>query len=120
MSKDAEVFSLGEFDLNHLTLGEICELEDYTGSSLDTMFSSFSGGKKGQPQGKILVAIAWLMRRREDPSFTLEDAKNLRIEFGSSEEVQRQAIDKARESGMAPEQIEHLESLLAKGQTTDG
>jgi hypothetical protein len=65
-------------DLDHLTVGEIEEIEDLTGLSIDAF------GEKGKPKGKMLRAIGYVTRKRTDPAYTWEAAGNLRVELGSA------------------------------------
>lgn len=53
-----------EYRLDDLTLNELSELEDVTGSNIDEMnFGSV----------KVLRHLAFLMERRRDPNVTVED-----------------------------------------------
>lgn len=54
-------------DLAALTLGDLIDLEDAGGSLADMQ------------SAKTIVAMVWLMRRREDPTFTLADARNVSV-----------------------------------------
>lgn len=60
-------------DISDLTLGEVEEFEEITGLAL----SNFGEGKPFP--AKALVALVFLTKRRIDPSFTIEDARLLRI-----------------------------------------
>lgn len=62
-------------DLDHLTVGEIEEIEELTGQGLDAF------GAPG-PKGKMLRAIAFVTRKRSNPDFTWEEAGKLRVELG--------------------------------------
>lgn len=64
-------------DLNHLTVAEIEEIEERTGLPFDQF------GESGKPKGKLLRGIAFVLRRREDPSFTWEEAGNLKVVLGA-------------------------------------
>jgi len=61
------------FDWEDLTLEEIEFLEEYTGLSIDSMDID------GRPKGKLLVAMAYIARRRDDPDFTVEQARKMKI-----------------------------------------
>lgn len=50
-------------DLNTFTLGDLIDLEDAGGSLTDLQ------------SARTIVALVWLVRRREDPTFTIEQAK---------------------------------------------
>jgi hypothetical protein len=69
-----------ELDINSLTIGEIEEIEDLGGQPIDSLFSAT--GKKG----KALRAIAFVMKRRENPDFTWEEAGDLRINLSGDEQ----------------------------------
>ena len=62
-------------ELNALTVGEIEDLEEITEGPLDVSFS------EGSKKGKALKALAWVLKRREDESFTLEDARKMRVQL---------------------------------------
>ena len=54
--------------MKQLTLGEIAKVEDLTGRSIDD---------QNQPRGKYLIALTYVLKRREDPDFTYADAENM-------------------------------------------
>ena len=51
-------------DINSLTIAEVVEIEDRTGMPLDAL------GQADKPKGRMLQALAWISKRREDPDFT--------------------------------------------------
>lgn len=61
------------FDIDHFTLGEIAQLEELSGQSLSD-FSSDSA-----PKARFLTALAYLAKRRQDPSFTFSQAEALTL-----------------------------------------
>ncbi len=67
-------------DINSLTIGEIEEIEELGDQPIDALFSAT--GKKG----KALRAIAFVMKRRDNPDFTWEEAGDLRINLSSDEQ----------------------------------
>ena len=67
---DNEHFSI---DINDLTIGEIVEIEERTGLPLDAL------GQADKPKGRMLQALAYIVKRREDPEFTWEQAGELKI-----------------------------------------
>ena len=67
---DTEHFSI---DINDLTIGEVVEIEDLTGLPLDAL------GQADKPKGRMLQALAFISKRREDPDFTWEMAGELKI-----------------------------------------
>jgi hypothetical protein len=56
------------FDFESLTLNEVETIELITGSSIDQLMDA------GQAKGKAMKAIIWIMKKRTDPNFTLEQA----------------------------------------------
>lgn len=67
-----EVF---EVNLQSLKIREIEEIEDALGAGVDAAFA------EGQPRGKALRVVAWVLKKRADPDFTLEQAGELVIQF---------------------------------------
>lgn len=67
---------MNEEILNNLTLGEIEEIENYTGLSIMEIGEQFETGK-----GKIsnLTFMVYLLKRRENPEYTLENARNIQL-----------------------------------------
>ncbi|MFE5621724.1 hypothetical protein ACFQ8S_06880 [Streptomyces virginiae] len=68
----SDVLSLS---LDSLTLNEIEMIEDIIDGPLDGI------AKPGAKKAKLLKAMAFVIKRRDNPDFTLEDAGNLRIEL---------------------------------------
>ena len=58
-------------NVNDLTLGEVEEVENYSGLPMAAL------ADPDAKKGRLLVALAWVIKRKEDPSFTLESAKRL-------------------------------------------
>ncbi|WP_030779360.1 hypothetical protein [Streptomyces sp. NRRL S-920] len=67
-----EVLSL---DIDSLTIDEIDVIEEIIDGPLDSL------AKPGARKAKMLRAMAVVIKRREDPSFTAEDAGKLKIQF---------------------------------------
>tara|TARA_R100000808_G_scaffold23545_2_gene52379 strand:- start:124 stop:378 length:255 start_codon:yes stop_codon:yes gene_type:complete len=65
-------------DINDLTIAEVVEIEDLTGMPLDAL------GQTDKPKGRMLQALAYISKRRENPEFTFEDAGALKITTDSS------------------------------------
>lgn len=61
------------FSLDNLTLGEISQLEELSGLSLSEI------AEEHAPKGKFMTALAYLAKRREDPSFTFSQAETLTL-----------------------------------------
>ena len=60
-------------DISDLTIAEVVQIEDLTGLPLDAL------GQDDKPKGRMLQALAYISKRREDPSFTFEQAGELKI-----------------------------------------
>ena len=72
---DIEHFNI---DINDLTIGEIVEIEERTGLPLDAL------GQADKPKGKMLQALAYISKRRDNPDFTWEMAGDLKINTDST------------------------------------
>ena len=59
------------FDFESLTLNEVEQIELITGNSIDQILDA------GQPKGKAMKAIIFIMKKRLDPNFTLEQAGSM-------------------------------------------
>ncbi|MDP9388183.1 MAG: hypothetical protein M3Q48_09810 [Actinomycetota bacterium] len=59
-------------DPDDLTLGEVEQLEELTGKPLGEMFN-------GAISAKAATALVYVIKRREDPAFTLDDARAFKI-----------------------------------------
>lgn len=64
-----------EIDLNHLTIAEIETIEEITGTPIDALQDP------KLPKGKTLRAIAYVVGKRDDPEYTLEQAGQKRVMF---------------------------------------
>jgi hypothetical protein len=60
-----------KFDFESLTLTEVETIELITGSSIDQLMDA------GQPKGKALKAIIFVIKKRKDPNYTLEQAGSI-------------------------------------------
>ena len=56
------------FDFESLTLNEVEQIELITGNSIDQILDA------GQAKGKAMKAIIFVMKKRLDPNFTIEQA----------------------------------------------
>ena len=59
-------------DMAELTLRDLAELGDVLGAPLSTIM-------EGADQARGIAAVAFIMARRQDPTFTMDDALNLRM-----------------------------------------
>jgi hypothetical protein len=66
-------------ELDSLTVEEVEILEEVTGAAFEQAFQA------GRPKGKALRALAYIVGRRSDPTFTLEDAGRTRLSFAGSD-----------------------------------
>ena len=70
MSDAEELFNI---DVSDLTIAEVVLIEDKTGLPLDAL------GDADKPKGRMLQALAYIVKKREDPDFTWDQAGELRI-----------------------------------------
>jgi hypothetical protein len=56
--------------VDSLTLGDLADIEDVAGVSLNGM-------DLDNPSMKVALAFVWIVKRRADPTFTYEKARNL-------------------------------------------
>lgn len=61
------------FDLNSLSMGEVTQLEELSGLSLSAMADETA------PKGRFMTAMAYLSKRRDDPTFTWSQAEALTL-----------------------------------------
>lgn len=59
------------FDFESLTLNEVEQIELISGTSIDQILDA------GNPKGKAMKAIIFIMKKRLDPNFTLEQAGSI-------------------------------------------
>jgi hypothetical protein len=64
-----------------LTIGEVEEVEELAGQSIDTF------ARPGSPKAKFMRAMGMMMRRRTDPSFTWEQSYRLKVRIDSDNQV---------------------------------
>jgi len=104
------------FDPDDLTLGELEEFETATGKPLDEVMSEQPvvgadgkpvRDKRGRPLQQVrmtmkeVIALMWLIRRRDEPGFTLEDARKLRVADLNELELVQNGDPKANGHGPA-------------------
>ena len=75
MSEVEDIFNV---DVSDLTIAEVVEIEDRTGLPLDAL------GQADKPKGKMLQALAYIVKRRADPTYTWEQAGELRVSAAQS------------------------------------
>jgi hypothetical protein len=64
---------MSAFDFDSMTLEEVELIENLTNSSIDEAFSN------GKPKGKALSAFVWVVMKRSNPAFKMEDAKKMTL-----------------------------------------
>jgi hypothetical protein len=58
-------------DINNLTLGEVSRIEEISGLPLSAM------ADEEKPKGKQLAAVAFVIMKREDSTYTMKQAEAL-------------------------------------------
>jgi len=61
------------FDINTLTLGEVETMEEIVGRDVMRELG------QGTPSVKTLLALVYVIKHRDNPAFTLDDARALRV-----------------------------------------
>lgn len=61
------------FDPNSLDVGEMIAMEEVAGEGCLIQLS------EGKPSAKLIGAIVWILNRRDNPDFTLEDAYKVKV-----------------------------------------
>lgn len=83
-----ETFNLDEIDVDSfladLTIGEMEALEEITGAPLEDLVDEDGNLAVAVPKVKLLKAIVWISKHRENPDFTLEDASRLKLSFDAA------------------------------------
>jgi hypothetical protein len=64
---------MNKFDFEGLTLEEVEIIENLTNSSIDEAFTN------GKPKGKALSAFVWVVLKRDNPNYKMEDARKLSL-----------------------------------------
>lgn len=60
-------------DINTLTLGEVAKIEELSGQPLASL------SDEAAPKGKLMTALAFVIKRRQDPKYTMIQAEGLRM-----------------------------------------
>lgn len=60
-------------NVEQLTIGEIAKVEELSGQSINAL------GDPSTPQGKVMAALVYVFKRRNDQSFKFEDAMNMQL-----------------------------------------
>jgi hypothetical protein len=64
---------MNKFDFESLTLEEVELIENLTNTGIDEAFGN------GKPKGKALAAFVWVVLKRDNPSYKMEEAKKLSL-----------------------------------------
>lgn len=64
---------MNQFDFESLTLEEVELIENLTNTSIDEAFGN------GKPKGKALSAFVWVVLKRNNPNYKMEEAKKLSL-----------------------------------------
>jgi len=64
---------MSKFDFESLTLEEVELIENLTNTSIDEAFAN------GKPKGKALSAFVWVVQKRDNPNYKMEDAKKISL-----------------------------------------
>jgi hypothetical protein len=64
---------MNKFDFESLTLEEVELIENLTNSGIDEAFGN------GKPKGKALAAFVWVVLKRDNPNYKMEDAKKVSL-----------------------------------------
>ena len=61
-------------DINKLTLGEMATVEKFSGQSIGAL------GDEDAPKSALFAALCYVIKKRENPEFTMDDANNLTMD----------------------------------------
>jgi hypothetical protein len=64
---------MNNFDFESLTLEEVELIENLTNTGIDEAFGN------GKPKGKALSAFVWVVLKRDNPNYKMEEAKKLSL-----------------------------------------
>lgn len=65
---------MSSFNFKNLTLEEVEIIENIIGLSIDEAFD------EGKPKGKALKAFVWVVRKRTNPNYSIEEAQKLTLD----------------------------------------
>ena len=72
----ADTKSVLDLNVDDLSLGDCIDVEEITG---EPVFLTFAAAQAGGMSAKAMTALVWVTKRRDDPTFTFEDAKGIRV-----------------------------------------
>jgi len=64
-------------DPSQLNLGDIEDIEDTVGMPISQVFESFGDGTW---TARMFASLAWVTERKNTPEFTLDDARQLKLD----------------------------------------
>lgn len=70
---DAIVF---EIDADALTVGDFEVIEDELGMGAEEVFKNLEGGS---PSARLMRVLVYIVGRKQNPNFTMDDARNTRV-----------------------------------------
>ncbi len=76
-----------EFDLTDLRIREITEIETLTGKPFGEFADALQG--KTSPWGELLQIIGYIIKKRDNPDFTMEMALDLKVNMDPTTAVSR-------------------------------
>jgi hypothetical protein len=82
-------------DINELTIDDVVDLEEAVGRPIQDIL----GDRSTAPQGKTLKALIWVVKRKTEPGFTLEDAGKISFVELSKVEVEVEDMDPTAAAG---------------------
>lgn len=103
-------------DLSDLTLGQEEEIEELAGAAIWDVL-----GDPAKPQAKMKRAIAYVVRKAEDPSFTWEDSARLRLLMlipGKGQEEDGDTVPPTNERGSSTRSRSANTSRSSAGKTS--
>lgn len=65
-----------ELDPDSLTIGEVEDIESVSGRPITQMLKAF---ENQEFSAKELLALVWIIQRRTNPEFTLDDARKTKM-----------------------------------------
>jgi hypothetical protein len=68
-----------QFDFDALTLGDFEDFEDYAGTKMTRALGLIEEGKVDELSGREIVALLWVVKRHSDPTFTVDQARALKV-----------------------------------------
>ena len=96
---------LVEFDPSKLTLGDIEDLEEYTGKTFEEiqdLIPTSKSKKSASVPARVMVGLTWVIGRQKDPEFTVERARGLTLLELGDEPAPNRAARRAKPKVAGP------------------